>query len=596
MKNEIMQLFKLMIIYAFVAGLASIARAQTLNDLTSNAKTPRQAIILKLLEISPGAPSRENELSEGTVYTTLTDDAADQNFTEAPIAQERVVVALPQVNEAVDHMNSASNEVLGPVEGRSGFFHTAADYLKSRGGIEETSSQITLTYQVTRQDKKTEIALDPETVIIIIGPDFAMIKRGDKATRLYDFKLRRMITLGTDSFTNTSLFGARYNDINTVQRMTQNGQKRAIDVKSTTLTSKALGPAMPGAKQSLDAFYLESSLSWAAAALPKQDFMTLKSDKAIEAIYKGETVFSANLNGPDFDLETQSYNFIALLFNEAPIHPDILASFRGLKLAPTQMVIETASPNFPTGQIQIWRLSDTVSQEKDFPLTESYQSVAELKGADPLAFVITEAVYGRALQGPPAPEATLAAMRTRLDNGDVLTVWLSALSLADKVGGCEALLGLCELINRARDGGRDDLDVQELFQAFDDIKTPNMRINGLKTLAPLLTDPDTPSLILQRVATALIKLKPSAIKYAELSHLNAESLLKEAIAKDPYDYVSYKSLAQLYAAQGRFAESWDIADSLRAFPYAPETLKASFDRAEAKLLRGAPGYFPPIKP
>ena len=213
-----------------------------------------------------------------------------------------------------------------------------------------------------------------------------------------------------------------------------------------------------------------------------------------------------------------------------------------------------------------------------------------------MAFVITEAVYGRALQGPPAPEATLEAMRSRLNEGDVLAVWLSALSLADKLGGCEMLSGLCELVTRAKDKGGSDENIQELILAFDNLKQSATRADGLKTLAPLLEDADTPSIILQRGAIGLTKLKRSQVQSAGLSSLNPEELFKRAIAKDPYDYAAYKGLAQLFAAQGRFAESWDIADALRAFPYAPDSLKTSFDGAGSKLLRGAPGFFPPINP
>jgi len=209
--------------------------------------TPRQRVVQILLRTNEDIGSvqtRGRALITEDLKNTVAERPEDEVLLE--VAGE-IKLDAPSLAEPIakeESVEAASTEMAdtapGPLEGRYGFFQTAADYLKARnmkGGQEgePLADHLTLTYRVTRKDTKTDIALDPETVIFTLGADFAQIKRGDKPTRLYDFKLRRMLTLGDQAFSNVSLFGARYNDINTVQRMTQNGKKRDVDVRTKTL-------------------------------------------------------------------------------------------------------------------------------------------------------------------------------------------------------------------------------------------------------------------------------------------------------------------------------------------------------------------------
>ncbi|MGB0908295.1 MAG: hypothetical protein ACPGVT_12440, partial [Maricaulaceae bacterium] len=135
-----------------------------------------------------------------------------------------------------------------------------------------------------------------------------------------------------------------------------------------------------------------------------------------------------------------------------------------------------------------------------------------------------------------------------------------------------------------------------LIQAFSDIDVPARRVAAIKALKPFLEEENSPSIILRTAAMGLAKLKKDELKKADLGNLRPEAMLKEAIARNPYDLVAYRGLSQVYAARGAYEKSWDMSDGLRAFQNVPEELTISSNRAEAQILRAAPGFFPPIYP
>ena len=115
-------------------------------------------------------------------------------------------------------------------------------------------------------------------------------------------------------------------------------------------------------------------------------------------------------------------------------------------------------------------------------------------------------------------------------------------------------------------------------------------------MSPLISAPDAPSLVLRRAGLALAKTTKAQRAAAGLEAFDPEDLLSQAIARNPYDLLAYKGLAQLEAARGDFIQSWNINDTLRAFPNASDTLRGPIDKAEAQLTAVAPGFFPPVDP
>lgn len=590
--------------YGLIFAAATVAaHAQTVEPEAEI--TPRAQIVQSLSSLSTTELAPEGMTPDALEPDALDDDAVvDQGrggeVTSPPKPALKPVPAVdnPQkstrsTTPSVAAKPSQTAEPFAPVAGRYGFFQTAADYLAARG--DAPSAQLKLTYRVTLMDVKTGIPLKPEFAVITLGDDYVMLKRLSADAQIFDFKTRRLLTVSDDaqSFTNVSLFGARYSTIDTVRRMTANGDKRAIDAPSKTRPKGAIGPATPSQTQALNAFYLESALGWAAKKLDDPAFKYTRKEDNIEASFDGDGVFMGRFNGPNFDTRGQSYSFVSLMFHTLPAHPEILSRLTDITRVPTNLTLHKVTPEIPAGQKQIWQLTDAVSKSAPFPLPRAAKSVAEQEGVTPLAFVVSEALKGGALGGPPDPAATLAAMEERLAQGDVLAVWLSAAALSDKLGDCKALSGLCDLRARARAAGKGDEDLAQLFAAFDDVQNPSRRIAGITALQPLLADPDVPGIILRKAGVALSKTRRAERMKAGMADLNPETLLIQSIAKDPYDYAAYLSLAQLYAARGDFIQSWDIADALRAFPDAPDALKVGFDRAESQLLAGAPGFFPP---
>ena len=120
------------------------------------------------------------------------------------------------------------------------------------------------------------------------------------------------MTLYTDSkdviFENVSLYAGALKNVQTVNRATKNGSLSKIE----------LSP-----EATLDAFWLEASLGWAA----RGKFETLKASREKDDITTsfGEfTPFTASLTGPKMPSENHMHALFAWWHHDLPIHPAIL--------------------------------------------------------------------------------------------------------------------------------------------------------------------------------------------------------------------------------------------------------------------------------
>jgi len=338
---------------------------------------------------------------------------------------------------------------------------------------------------------------------------------------IYDFKEKRLLNVSKrdNTFTNASLYAAAYRSLDTVGKMTNGGKKRRLPL---------------GAGVTLDAFYLESALGYAAGPNPSE-LSILQSGETLRAELGGKQIFSAAVDGPKLENFRQAYSFIGLLYHSEPVHPAILAELIEARAAPSAMTFHSYGPKIPEGEILSWTLTSKTAETAGFPLPAGAKSVVEGETVSPLGFVMSEAIAGRAL------------------------------------GGRVVIEGLSET------------------------KSKSTRIEGLSKLKPTLSAADAPSLVLRRAGLALAKTAPAEREAAGLSEFDPADLLTQAIARNPYDFLAYQGLAQLQAARGDFIQSWDINDALRAFSGVPQELRAPIDRAENQLSARAPGFFPPVE-
>ena len=459
-----------------------------------------------------------------------------------------------------------------------GFFISARDYLAQRGQAQKP--RLTLRYDVTRKNAKTAVPGNSSTVDIIIGTDYAAISKSSDKMVIYDFKEKRLLTISLleNTFSNASLYAAAYRSLDAVGKMTAGGTSRTI----------ALGDNV-----SLDAFFLESALGYAAGPTPQDLAVTLTGEK-ISANFAGEQVFSAMLDGPKLDDFRQAYSLIGLLYHSEPVHPAILAEFIDVRTAPSSMTFHSFGPKTPDGEIINWTLKSKMQETSVFPLPASAKSIIELESVSPLGYVMAEAVAGRAMGGRVDPTSALTVINQQLAAGDPLSAWVSAQSLKDSLGGCEQLIGLCKAISNAESQKESITELNALITALSQTQRKTTRAQGVSALKPMISAPDAPSLVLRRAGLALAKMSKAEREAAGLTDLDAAELLSQAIARNPYDFLAYQGLAQLQAARGDFILSWDINDALRAFSDVPERLRGPIDRAESQLATRAPGFFPPV--
>lgn len=517
----------------------------------------------------------------------MSSDSNEELSLETESLDSEIIVTSPRSGLTVDERENSIVRDLsstGALSARPGpesfgFFITARDYLAQRGQVPQP--RLRLSYAVSRKNAKTAAAGESSTVDLIIGTDYAAISKTAGETVIYDFKEKRLLNVSKrdNTFTNASLYAAAYRSLDTVGKMTNGGKKRRLPL---------------GAGVTLDAFYLESALGYAAGPNPSE-LSILQSGETLRAELGGKQIFSAAVDGPKLENFRQAYSFIGLLYHSEPVHPAILAELIEARAAPSAMTFHSYGPKIPEGEILSWTLTSKTAETAGFPLPAGAKSVVEGETVSPLGFVMSEAIAGRALGGRVDPRAALTVINQQLTRRDPLSAWVSAQSLKDSLGGCEQLAGLCRAISDAENQKSASSELTALIEGLSETKSKSTRIEGLSKLKPTLSAADAPSLVLRRAGLALAKTAPAEREAAGLSEFDPADLLTQAIARNPYDFLAYQGLAQLQAARGDFIQSWDINDALRAFSGVPQELRAPIDRAENQLSARAPGFFPPVE-
>lgn len=593
--------------------LLILCAAQSIASYAQTSLTARERVLDYVVRtgpvaIQPQSIPPENIPSEGTPLEDIPSETAPDAtppMTDIPLS-EPAIETMPEVTAMADVpevMAEAPNddiistappvisedpapnldlraEFIPTTQGPNsfGFFTSAGDYLAQRGNTE--TPRLTLRYEITRKNAKTAVPGKSSSVEIMVGPDYAAISKSFDTLVIYDFKTKRLLNLTKSSgqFTNASLYAAAYRAINTVSNMTNGGKLRALPL---------------GKDVTLDAFYLESALGY--SAVPDVAGLSIsQADDTITADLTGERVFSAALNGPELDDYRQAYSFISLLYHSEAVHPAILAEMKDIRRAPNAMTVHSFGPKMPDGEIITWSLKSKMVERAAFPLPSTAKSALDSSDVSPLAFVIREALAGRAMGGSVDPNAAMTVIEQQIEGKQYLSAWISAQSLKDRLGGCERLNGLCKAISTARDNGEGDSELTSLIEALKDADTKRLRTTGLLALKDMISAADAPSLVLRRAGLALAKTSVAERKAADISDLDPADLLSQAIARNPYDLLAYQGLAQIFAARGDFIQSWDMNDALRAFPDTPKRLRGPIDKAEAQLERRAPGFFPPV--
>ena len=551
--------------------------AQETSEDPTILETPRQIIVGEIVETTKSEPVMG---LRGTSEADLVELETEELVASDPEAAPETPVS--------ERSSEPEPHILAP------FYVSAADYLALRG--DEKQPQLALEYEVTTVGANSEEKGSSEIVTLIIGSDYASLQ-SPQSQKIYDFKLNRYLEIkpapaGKDGVAsppfldNSSLYAKAYRNILAVRRATNNGALRRIKISE---------------EQEIDAFWLESSMSWAAAPIEKK--IKIKSSETdFLAIWEGETVASAKFSESAFENEEFKNSFFAFAHHVLPIHPNILIEFYNFDGPPKQLDMLSYGPTQPKGMTQKWVLKDRTVDKGTFPLTSDVLSAIERRPISPLVFVVNEAVHNRAMGGIASPTELVSQFETSHEKGDKIGQWLAGQQYIAYTGTCknEGKDGLCKALDELNEDAKfaslSALDpnakkLSDFINATEMAKSKKNRATALFTLQPYLDDEDTPAFILRSAAMARASMKKVDAQKSGMDTIQAEALLKRALAKDPYDPHTYVGLAQVYAAKGAFEQSWDIYDVLRAAIPTVDAVTLKIDQAESKLKESAPGYF-----
>ncbi len=473
------------------------------------------------------------------------------------------------------------------------FYLTTEEYLNLRA--ENKMPQLVLTYEVSTQ-KKGMILPVTSKVELIVGRDFAAVKtgpiRGVEIRKIYDFKFNRLLTVSTQSgpngmsahFDNISLYAPVYRNIRTVRGATQNGSLKMITL---------------GGGKKLDAFWVESAMSWAVD--PQGTNLSVREKASGFKVEKGrKTIFNASFSEETYPEKNFKQSLLSLAYHEWPLHPQVLEIFAQYDAPPKAFTMLSYSPSALDGETQTWTLVDRKNKISTFPLPATALGISQRKPISSLVFIIGEAVKGQAFGGPQTPEELEFDYKKSVENGDDYALWLIGQRYNSYTGKCDqdSEVWLCKELNsfeKQYGVGENKAEVNTELEAF--IQAVRLSKTGanyaevLTLLQPYLNDPDVPAIILQTAAMARAKMKSFDILNSEFAAISPEKLLQSSLVKDPYDPNTYLGLAQINAANEAYEASWDFYDVLRTGTGNAGAVDLKIDKVEAKLRADAPGYF-----
>ncbi|MEE9347307.1 MAG: tetratricopeptide repeat protein [Robiginitomaculum sp.] len=572
--------------------LASPARAQDID--------PYSLYKDKLEAQAPAASQDEAPLAQGETLETPseTPEAIEEDGDEENIAALKETQIEDTTTTAI---NAKTDVILPPKQDPlpklaklkhvrtdiAPFYLTAREYLALRGN--ETNPQTRLTYSVVTKPLSADGNDDtrefkPQEIILTLGADFVMmtrdIEKGGLEKTIYDFRFNRLLRISDPSqdgahpaFTNSSLYATAHSNTRLIANATNKG---------------ALNTISGGPNGDIDAFWLESAMSWSMNDRLK-DLHTQTLEEGTLITYKEQPIAKYRLDKTPYSDPSHSDAFLAFAHHKLPLHPSVLRQFYAAPAPVKNLTVTAITPQTPEGSLQIWTLEQVVTNPGVFPLPQD--ALSDLSG--PMAFIINEAARGRALGGPPNLDALTDEIETAINAKDWTQAWLTGQRYMAYSKPCGAAdeRGACTVLSAIE--SREDLpeDLTALISGFKAAKSSKTRVRALQALKPWAQKDDAPAIITRTIGVTRAKINAVTAKAAGLEMIDASPLINRALAQDPYDPHSYLGLAQFYAANGNYEAAWDVYDALRVSILSDPKAKIPVERAEAKLQNRAPGYF-----
>jgi len=456
------------------------------------------------------------------------------------------------------------------------FFIGATAYKRMRKG--GGNEHMVLTYAVTAYDQTLTLKPEAQTVTLRLGTGYAALKK-EATTRIFDFANERFLTLSEtatqDSFTNISLYPAVLKKIEAVNRLTQGGQKDSVTLSGQTTLSST---------------WIESAMSLQTRS-KINDLNVNKTGNVLTVAIDEETALTTEFSDIPYANKSVERSFAGFIVHRLPIHPQAIGPFMQTGKIPKTMDMVSYGPGFSQGRKELWTLTASRIEKGGFPLPDTARSTVEQDTVSPLAFVIASAAQGTARGGRPIAKDMRRAMNDALEAEDPVLAWLLAQRLKEMIDNPLQALGLTETQTIIAAEYEAATDISLIKTSFETLASPEARIAAFKALLPLTKQEGVPAMVLRQAGRIRSRIRPRDAQAAGLSDIAAKALLEAALAADPYDPISYQALGQIYAAQGKTVDAWDMFDALRFMPDTPEALTKQINRTENRLKKRAPHFF-----
>lgn len=462
----------------------------------------------------------------------------------------------------------------------------------------------------------TKSRASTQTREVQVGPDYVLEQEGD-TLRLYDFRLRRLLTLFPDAhtFTNESLYG----HARTRFAFLQNNLATAGMGIASGLMDKQQAGTLRFVNEHLNGIAHPREI--ALTNLPKPVLSLVRDGAELTGTLPGiegdVPVLSASLSPWGFPSDAHNRAFRAWLVWSGRMHPQAVEAITATGHIPARIAftfpaaIRKMNPNIQKEQVLTFLKPAT--HESHFDMLRGWAAKLPVWAPylpEALAETMVQAANGTAANGPRSDDDFIAEMTVLMEAERYLDAVLVALHASHPYDGClgeHRTRALCTVMGGVINQARVDPDVRKLFDGFAQEKEGEYRAAAQTWVTLRVRELVRIDVLDFMIANALVEAHKKVALDGQMGTAFAKlpELFTRALAADPYDPARYRDIFNYLnvAATGltdRYTvpiQSQAVIDLALALPDRPTPkIIAQVVESNARIADDFPILFPTFDP
>ncbi len=456
-----------------------------------------------------------------------------------------------------------------------------ADYEAARGEAFGEGTTIAWDILVASNDAAANL----NRVQAELGPDWVAWREPTGPVQWVDLRTSRILRLEGGTLTNIALAAEA---------------RRRLDIYAGLSRAGSLDEIQFGAAGRFHRIWLEAAMGVAASS---GSIQLEDTDFGFEAIFNGETVFSADYGDTDGSLcgnarldPSNRTATLALIRHAVPVHPDAFDALQAREALPCAFSYTVFSPDSPNGRFESWILRDSAAGALPRPSDASAEALpqADLLGAaGDAALALARDPDSLA----PEPIEFFSNVQTLRITGDLGGAFLVTIQETHHFGPCpeqavgSVRLACTEAASLVRQSAS-DASLRQIISGMVAVRQGE-HAEAVSQLSGFRLREDSAGVAARiLVANELIAWGREGLQARP--DLDPAAMLAGALVLDPYAPDIYWHLGRRFLEAGAPHAAWTLFDLGRAIPGRnPTPLLAQADQLEAGVAELAPDWINP---